>query len=68
MKDENAPSGAARGGLVYEEIRRIYRESLLPGTATYIGYCCREWVMAYGYPAGRCGYCGERPTYLREDE
>lgn len=32
----------------------------------YIGKCCREWVlslMALG--RGRCGLCGEKPTYLR---
>ena len=37
-------------------------------TPTWIGYCCREWVMAYGYKSGRCGLCGETPTYLREGE
>lgn len=39
----------------------------LPRLHTYIGYCCREWILATGY-AGRCGLCGERPTYLREDD
>jgi hypothetical protein len=34
---------------------------------TYIGYCCREWVLAAGHK-GRCGLCGEIPTYLRPDE
>lgn len=35
---------------------------------TYIGYCCREWIMpAIAQQPGRCGYCGERPTYLRPD-
>lgn len=38
-----------------------------PKPQTYIGYCCREWVMPIGYPSGRCGLCGERPTFLRED-
>lgn len=34
--------------------------------ATFIGYCCREWVLAVG-GKGSCGLCGERPTYLRPD-
>lgn len=32
----------------------------------YIGECCTEWPMAAGYPSGRCGLCGEKPTYLRD--
>lgn len=32
---------------------------------TYVGVCCREWILALGYPVGRCGLCGERPVYLR---
>ena len=34
---------------------------------TYIGFCCREWILAISMwdKTGRCGYCGERPTYLR---
>lgn len=35
---------------------------------TYIGYCCREWVLAAAFRVGRCGLCGERPVYLRPDE
>lgn len=23
--------------------------------------CCREWVVCYLFPWGRCGYCGVRP-------
>lgn len=39
----------------------------------YIGYCCREWILSYQMPPGqgKCGLCGEVPTYLRpwsEDE
>lgn len=34
---------------------------------TYIAYCCREWIAPYGFRGGRCGLCGERPVYLRED-
>lgn len=35
---------------------------------TYIAYCCREWIVPYGTKGGTCGLCGERPTYLREDD
>jgi hypothetical protein len=35
---------------------------------TYIGECCREWIMAAGFPRGRCGLCGEAPTFKREDD
>lgn len=35
---------------------------------TYIGYCCREWILAVGYPVGRCGLCGKKPRFLREDD
>lgn len=40
------------------------------GIVTYIGFCCREWVLAVTIPSsvGRCGLCGEKPTYLREDD
>lgn len=34
---------------------------------TYIGECCREWVLALGVPVGRCGLCGEKPVFLRSD-
>lgn len=34
---------------------------------TYIGKCCREWVLHAG-ARGRCGLCGERPVYLRPDD
>ncbi len=42
------------------------RYELIP---TYIGRCCREWILAFtpGKRPGRCGLCGERPTYLRPD-
>ena len=33
---------------------------------TYIGVCCREWVLAVG-GNGRCGLCGTVPVYLRPD-
>lgn len=35
---------------------------------TYIGFCCREWILTIGHKVGTCGYCGEVPTYLRDDE
>ena len=35
---------------------------------TYIGFCCREWVLVTGLPVGPCGVCGEVPKYLREDD
>lgn len=34
---------------------------------TYIGVCCREWVMAAGVNGGTCGLCGQRPVFLRLD-
>lgn len=34
---------------------------------TYIAFCCREWIAPYGFAGGRCGLCGQRPTYLRPD-
>jgi hypothetical protein len=40
----------------------------LPKLITYIGYCCREWVLAAMVPVGRCGLCGERPEFLRKDD
>lgn len=47
------------------EIQWVQRPEL-PKVPTYIGFCCREWVLAYG-PGGRCGLCGERPVFLRPD-
>lgn len=40
----------------------------LPKLPTYIGQCCREWVMPISGRPGRCGICGEQPTFLREDK
>lgn len=34
---------------------------------TYIGKCCREWVLTVVGGRGTCGLCGEVPTYLRPD-
>lgn len=31
---------------------------------TWIGRCCRDWIMALGFPAGRCGLCGEKPVFV----
>jgi hypothetical protein len=39
----------------------------LPQIPTYIGECCREWVLALGFRVGSCGLCGERPTFKRAD-
>lgn len=41
---------------------------MVDGVPTFIAYCCREWIAPYGYGPGRCGICGERPEFLREDE
>lgn len=30
----------------------------------YVGRCCREWVLA-ALRRGRCGLCGETPTFVR---
>lgn len=34
---------------------------------TCITECCREWITAMPglYPPGRCGLCGEKPTFVR---
>ena len=24
--------------------------------------CCTDWPVAFGWPYGRCGICGERPV------
>lgn len=39
----------------------------LPRLPTYIGTCCREWVLASMH-VGRCGLCGAVPTYTRPDD
>lgn len=33
---------------------------------TWIGVCCREWEMAFGFGGGKCGICGQSPVYLRQ--
>lgn len=38
-----------------------------PMIPTYIGYCCREWVLAYGQ-RGTCGYCDKVPELIRHDQ
>jgi hypothetical protein len=45
----------------------IHQQNPLPKWPIYIGSCCREWPLAVGIPVGRCGLCGERPTFLRAD-
>lgn len=49
---------------IVTHVRHATRLEKIP---TYIGKCCREWVLAVGHK-GRCGECGEVPTYLRPDE
>lgn len=34
----------------------------------YSAVCCRQWDLAYGYPPGRCGICGERPVRGEVDD
>ena len=48
-------------------VRHIRNLVPLPTVPTYIGVCCKEWVLAIG-ARGRCGLCGEVPTYLRPDD
>lgn len=31
----------------------------------YVGRCCREWLLSAAGGRGRCGLCGETPTYDR---
>jgi hypothetical protein len=42
--------------------------SPLPKLPTYIGRCCREWIMPAMGKRGKCGLCGEMPAYEREDQ
>lgn len=35
----------------------------IPFVERYIGVCCREYILAFGYPVGRCVKCGERPRF-----
>jgi hypothetical protein len=46
----------------------VHRKAHLDPGVVYIGKCCREWPMAFGYPPGRCGYCGDAPEFLRWDD
>jgi len=52
---------------VNKVVRTNVRELPLVSPPTYIGRCCREWVLAVG-ARGRCGLCGEVPEYVRPDE
>lgn len=49
---------------IVTHVRRATKVESIP---TYIGFCCREWVLAIGHK-GRCGLCGEVPTFLRPDD
>lgn len=43
-------------------------EHPIPKVSTYIGECCREWVLAAGFArGGKCGLCGEIPRFKRWD-
>lgn len=46
----------------------VHHQNPLDKLPVYIGVCCREWPMPIGYMPGRCGLCGERPTFLRMDD
>lgn len=66
---EKAPDGSFLKTYPRDELIVTYAQPTLPHMLTYIGKCgCKEWVMAYGFPSGRCGYCGQKPEYLREDD
>lgn len=32
----------------------------------YTGQCCRKWPLAFGFPVGKCGLCGEKPVAIDE--
>ena len=49
------------------DVVRMVHQSPLEQPPTYIGKCCREWVMAALFKPGRCGLCGEVPEYERPD-
>lgn len=42
------------------------RIGTLPRMPTYIGICCREWILVVGM-TGRCGLCETVPVFLRPD-
>lgn len=48
-------------------VKTNVRELPLHKVPTYIGKCCREWVLALA-ARGKCGLCGEVPVYVRPDE
>lgn len=58
--------------MVMEPTIRIHKQTPLERLPTVIVRCCREWPVAVtGHPGGswgRCGICGERPVYEREDD
>lgn len=64
---QNAPDGAFVKHYNGAVLAFSCEEPILPQMLTYVGRCCREWVLAYGRTPGKCGFCNERPTYLRED-
>ena len=48
-------------------IRHVRHEPPLETLPTYIGKCCRPWVLAYGYRVGRCGICKVVPEWFGWD-
>lgn len=48
-------------------VRQSVTIGALPHVPTYIGICCREWVLAENAALGSCGLCGQRPVFLRAD-
>jgi hypothetical protein len=53
------------GDLVSKPVITIIQQTPLPKLLTVITECCREWEAPIGFAGGRCGYCGERPTFKR---
>lgn len=45
---------------------KAHREEVKGETVrTCLTVCCREWVAPFGFRGGRCGLCGEHPTFVR---
>lgn len=47
-------------------ITEFARPPLAP-VPTYVGVCCRAWVLAVFGPRGRCGLCDQVPSFLGDD-
>jgi hypothetical protein len=48
-------------------VKHVRQEKPLPKLGTYVGKCCRLWVLAYGIRVGRCGICNEVPEFFGWD-